>query len=503
MRSAMKILLPEAKQKKITFLSILTRCNCEIDELTEKLGMTRRTIHHYIRELNNDLATYFGVDKMINSTNYGLYSINPQYRDNIDEYYMRLKLNYLKEEPDFVLLSHLATEGFVITSQAAKILNVSPSYLSRIIKRNNERLAPYKVKIESKNKNLILAGPEIPVRMFLFYLISQSYQLIEWPFKAIDKNQILEQLYNKDEGKHKNYYSDEKQNQLCIIVALIKIRISKGFLLSPCTGDQKELLKFLLTKDSFVEVFRDNFKILKKMNSEVVECEILICNLMMRVLVGGFSTRENRLELGKKFMNEKFESTLFAKKLIRNLIRELNLHINQSQLYLFKFYITVLYLLQQLKGDVDELQELFEYEMIEKSMVDEQMMHKIEKVFKLVAAEFNVEYMVSNQSIYYLITKFLYELIQLSIVPRVHIYLQIVGDYIGEAFIYERLYSIYNKETIVITADYSEADLVICNTHNNSKENKKPTFYFNSIYDFQQWASLVELIWKMILAMTK
>lgn len=71
----MKILLPELKLKKITILSMLARRNYGIDELAGLLKMSRRTIHHYMQEINSDASDYLGVDKLITATNYGDYSI--------------------------------------------------------------------------------------------------------------------------------------------------------------------------------------------------------------------------------------------------------------------------------------------------------------------------------------------------------------------------------------------------------------------------------------------
>ncbi|EJE1659366.1 helix-turn-helix domain-containing protein, partial [Listeria monocytogenes] len=120
------------------------------------------------------------------------YKINAKYsnQEALDTFYC-LKLFYLKKSLSFELIVKLGTQGKTLLSDLIVELSVSASYLLRVIKKISILLQKFDFTINiDKFNRLTLSGDEKKIRTFLFTLLSDSFQNIEWPFKNISRIEI-------------------------------------------------------------------------------------------------------------------------------------------------------------------------------------------------------------------------------------------------------------------------------------------------------------------------
>lgn len=491
-------LLTNAKKCKISLLKLLSEKNMSTKEVGKKLDIPYRTIRGYVGNINKTMHDIFQIEEMIVKGKAGDLRLNPKYRKDFDDYYNRLKLIYLKDTHEFIILVKIAARGDLVITELCDELNFSISYLRQIIRSINDHLNEHNLRIKTKDNKIYLLGEEIRVRLFLFELVSLSYKAYEWPFDFITKEEIIEELSKKSLSQHIDSLSELKKSRVCIIIAITKVRIKEKHYLPELEIEKLEYMELFKNSDGIVTLLTEELK--SNYFPIIRKEEILLCNMMIRILVPGYSTRANRYKIGQHLMREDFGSTKFARHMTQVLDRRLQLNMSQVQRVWFVFYISVIHFYQELKGDgFDDIMQIFDFTILREKVHIDNRMQEIENILKYVAVENHQEFMIENKSTIYHVCLLICELVQTTLKSKLNIYLQMTNDIIAEIHLQERLSSIYNTETLEVTANYKRADLIISDEYDKPMNKNAEIFYMKSVNDNNEWLELLQHIWVMIL----
>ncbi|MCX4169268.1 MULTISPECIES: hypothetical protein [Enterococcus] len=93
----------------------------------------------------------------------------------------------------------------------------------------------------------------------------------------------------------------------------------------------------------------------------------------------------------------------------------------------------------------------------------------------------------------YLLVSLLHVLFISELKTEIKIYLRMSKDFMAGFFIERRLKGLFNENQIIITEDYSVADIVVTDTLERAICDKK-VFYLDSISNMDSWRKLLSLI---------
>ncbi|EAD3730168.1 hypothetical protein EHS75_15320, partial [Listeria monocytogenes] len=220
-------------------------------------------------------------------------------------------------------------------------LSVSASYLLRVIKKISILLQKFDFTINiDKFNRLTLSGDEKKIRTFLFTLLSDSFQNIEWPFKNISRIEIQKIMTAGSVSSLKQLEDSRKE----LLFAIIYTRVSSK--------------RYIKKPDPYIE---DIFNILSKTEntnippisanfigqSENQAIEILYYNFMVSVFISNTLSTSWKQNIGEQIYHKNHEVIKFCKGLINAIQEEkqVQLDIADKHIELYKFVLFYVLLL--------------------------------------------------------------------------------------------------------------------------------------------------------------
>ncbi|WP_242543343.1 helix-turn-helix domain-containing protein [Candidatus Enterococcus mangumiae] len=186
-------MLIDAKKKELLVLyTISQKSQCTLKELADELAIPKRTIKELIRKLNTTIEQQLNTSSFISSTHKGEITISDDYQEIKMMIYHKIKLLYLKESNRFnyLLLMVNYPKTYVPKKYLLEQLYISPSYLEKLTRQLNETLQDFEIEIVSSHGCYLFKGNELFIRLYLFFILSDAFQGLEWPFDKFKLSQL-------------------------------------------------------------------------------------------------------------------------------------------------------------------------------------------------------------------------------------------------------------------------------------------------------------------------
>ncbi|MBP2099971.1 helix-turn-helix domain-containing protein [Enterococcus rivorum] len=490
-----KKMLSTSKQKELLVLYSIIQKKQTLHSLSINLNIPKHTVKNYIQNLNYEIEQSFTSSIFIESNKKGEYWIPNKYSEKKILVFHELKLDHLKKSSYFQLLVLLTTNFQVSSKEVTEKLFITSSYLTRITKTLNKELVAYGFQITNSKTYLSLTGDEFSIRLFSFIFLNNSFQLLEWPFEQITKEELAPIL-----PKETIADSTIATNSVYFWFAIVHTRVQhQAFLPNPdiATADALNLIKenYHLLNDFNYHIFSD-------IEKSYLANESLYFIFASLFILSDIVPYQQMVHLGTLFSKQNFLASEFSKLLIDATKIKFNRTFTDETESLFIYFFTIMYLAFQLLNSKSHL--FFELYFPRVSYIvpkDNPKRANIEEFFDVFLNDFfqinleeEKEAFVFKEIFYTLI----YRLLLMGKKVEVFIYLRISKDITGNAYFKNKISQIFNPEVVLITDNIEEANLIVADTFEFSKTNKS-VFVLGSSKKYEQWVDLTQIIQKMIL----
>lgn len=236
-----------------------------INEIANYTGSTWKTISVLLLALRKDVEA-FSFDLVdTKEKKYFLESNKNIGSIYFDDYFLICGKNSLV----FTIVEELFYKEYINTIEFCNDRYISQATFSRGKKKLRDILIKSNLKLPTYVKKGIV-GNEYKIRLFYFYFFYSFYNSIEWPFEKSAMNDIYNNFYSKFE-KIVGPISNTNKRKLCIIVYIIKKRMSQGNFVSKGTISFDEIKEYPLIYKLFSsyfekKIFLDEDKIKKEVD---------------------------------------------------------------------------------------------------------------------------------------------------------------------------------------------------------------------------------------------
>lgn len=490
-------MLPISKQKELLVLYSIIQKKQTLPSLSTDLNIPKHTIKKYIQNLNYELGQSFPTSIFIQSNKKGEYWITSTFSENKVAIFHQLKLKHLKMSPYFQLLVLLTTNFRVPSRQITEKLFISSSYLTRIVNTLNSELAEYEIQITKSKSYFSLTGNELAIRLFSFLFLSNSFQLLEWPFKQISKEE-LKQIIPKESLTH----STVVLNTVYFWFAVVKTRIRHQIFLDEQYGNIADILK--IVQENCTSIRGLNYQSLGNIEQSYIESENLYFIFSSLFILSDAVPYEQMINLGTLFSQQDTPAPNFAKQLIDAIKMNFKITFTEEIEILFIYFFTITYIASQLLNSKSHLFLELIFPRVTYLIPEDNLRRKDIQVFwddflttfiQMNPTE-NKETFASQEIFYTLI----YRLLLMGRKIQIFVYLRISKDITGNAYFKNKLSYIFNPEVVVITSDIDKAELIISDKFETPKKDKNVNiFVLGSPKKHEQWIDLTHIIQQMII----
>ena len=490
-------ILSKSQHNELSTLHHIHRGDTSIEALSKQLSIPKNTIKSYIYRLNDAFCFYLGLPDYLQASYHGVISIQDNYKKNSSHYFNQIKLKYLKQSHEFNILVSLATCPTTNMHSLTEKLVLSRSYVARLIKKFNKKSQLFGFEIVEYNESLHFKGNEVAIRLYLYLLLSDSFQVIEWPFENL-KPEKLQYLLPITHQKSNTHISQTKKTFILMLVSILQNRLKQNQILPIPSKNVTDI--FTLIQQNFDVTTEFPMIVFDEANIENQTNEKYYFNFFIRIFVPDTIPAIENIQLGEVFAHSNLKVTNFALELTERIEQTLSFSFSKTDKYLFVYYLTVLCTFYQIFGDscTDFLYLRFQPKQIES---DKNEMYKlIESVFHEVCSTFFTSLILPSlgDPVDSYFSQTIYHLVDMSLNAKIMIYIQLSQEFTAEAFVTKKLKTFFNSDYISITNDFSKADLLITDTAELLKE-QIVTYHMNSLVDPNQWSGLLSLINKLIL----
>lgn len=472
-------------QKLVIFYELYSR-EIHYSEIEERLGDSKRGVRRAVESLTLDIEE-FNVEKNITlqilSNKEKLFFSSPI---NDDEY-INLK-NFLQEKYLQTsglynsLLYVLERRKFSLIS-LTNFLSYSESYVYKLMKKINKFFEMINLGIKiSKGieSKYIIEGDEGTIRMLHYFLINIALTENTWKFRTIDEKQI--NLINSAvKSERTDYLSPSNIKRVYIMIAIHEIAIKGGNRIQALPDSLRDIGR-IMNKEREISTYINNQHQRKLGNADYLQNEIVRLAFILNYFSQELRTKQEKICIGKELFDNKKNSIVNpCIKLLEDLMKSYNFEkdLYYSLLYSLCNRLVVIHYLGVFKF-LTLNDSPIKFENIEKNV-----QNLIEKHLKDYKEEASFPYICQS------FKQLLLSYIKLSKDSALNIYIEIQNRPEYKVILENELKLNYNNKILKIVEDFSEADVVVADTHiqTNSK-----FFYFRDIYDQESWLSLTKFI---------
>lgn len=477
-------MLPNYLKRELSILFfVINKKQTTTDEISQSLTFSKRVVKENLFIINKHFTEYLSIENFILSKKTGLITVRPELQTNAVSYAYHLKLFLLKNNVLFNYCVLLVTSEAIEKKQILEKLFISPSYLHKLTQRLNHFFEPFDFKVNRTNHLYSLEGNEMNIRLFTYLFLQDSFQDFEWPFPTISieslhdnaPKELLEEAFKRPHTKNRT---------VDIISAILQIRISKNHYVHQ--SKSIDIQTFLtLVQDAFdiTVPFQKGYSSPIPENDKKVEIQYL--NVLSHIFISDIIPKKEKIKLGKLFFEHNHSFCTLSKEILLSSIHIESFTVSKEHQYLCMYYLTFLNAFYFLVGHaVHHIISLF---------IPSPTFHLHIQSHYLKEITDKITPIVDNADHRTLIATALYTLFSSKRSAQIKIYLQMIKDFTASYFIENRLLSLYNPSSVIITDDYSLADIIVTDTLERGDPSKK-VFYLDSVNNKESWQELMHLI---------
>lgn len=463
--------------------------------LMEKANLSRSKLKRLIQELNDDLEIAFDGEMTIKQNNQFKYYFDSTFPASY--IFHQMKLYYIEQSLHFQLIFFIAVEEKQWTNdELCEHFAVSLPYLYQLIRESNDLIKDFGIKLERKSDTeIILAGPEYRIRLFLFIAVLFSYHGFSAPIRC--KNEEIE-----DRIWELPRTSSEKE-LISFVYAIAEMRMSQGHFINRMPKQVSEILHLFEVpphikelNQLFISPYSDDPGIIQK--------EIFVIRMFIRMFVYSLETKERKIKIGKQAVLLDNSLSLFCEQLLGKLLVDYDIDFGNDIFFELMYYALLsIVFLEYFKVDLDTVLSLTN---LVKEMDEDYFspihLKPVEEFYQKFIDHFprTLEFLEDEKSFIKFISTRLYLFLNISKNETFKVYIHYSRNLLGEMMLEKKLTQIYTNETLKITRNPEEADLIISDCIERPDEQLEDAAYF-FFYDLENrklWEKLFLFIQKQI-----
>jgi hypothetical protein len=478
----MDLMLKNKEQNELHIFYLLLHKDFLTKDLAKKFSISERTLKTYIFSLNTDIETLLGVKNSIQTDQAG----NIHIHEKQLAWFYQLKLYYLKNSLYFQILKLLSVNYSLTRIEMLDELIVSQSYLLRLVRKINFDLKPLKISIEYVDDSFFFAGNEYMIRLFIYKLLTDSYQKLEWPFTSIDRALLEKQLHLELASQ-----TETKKNLVYFIFAIMKIRLPHQEITTlkqdPAIMD---LFSYFSNNIDLVNHFQLNhippFDQLEKNPLEKI-----YFNFFCRIYISDLLPLHAKSALGKELVVSNNYFSNLACQLTNYLSIKLNLEITNSKFPYFIYYLTLFfsYYLSMDSRTAALESFVFNVDKYDNFHTDPLFLNVKTHLRNFIAmnkldshiGEYEINEMCNLLS----------TLFRCASNKKFYIYVQITKSFSNKIQIYNVIQKIYNKDFIELTNEIGLANIIISDSLEDSNTGI-PVIFMSSLNNAKDWFKILD-----------
>lgn len=457
--------------------------------MEELLKTPSTTTSRMVATLRDDLKTVFADQIQINEKNQFFYL---QKKSDISrtEAANKLYYHYLSDSLDYQIFKHIIFENHIHILKLCAEINISQSYCYSKIKKINNYLKTFQLKIISEAFNISIEGPETHIIFFIFLIHDMIHNMENQPWDNHEKklalttdNLTYEQI-NRIPVTHLDTFSSFIETYEQRKKYLNNIVIKRP--------DVVEIFRLVISKNNF---FASHYE-----SATNNEDAILFYNLFMRSIIPNIDSFEQRVAIGKAF------SSLTKNVIVDNSIATTNDIVDTffsevishhddryyEMIYLVSLYTSYIDILgldfkTRVKQPIkDHILDFVQHQPAPLEVQITDLVRLSNQVYPNWKKETKKDYVR-------IISKVLYSMVYSYQQPTYNIMIDTFCFLLGEYSIQKQIMSYFSTNHINFVEDYSQVDLLITD-RSVSYGNQTPVFFLYDIHCTTSWENLLTTI---------
>jgi len=499
------LLLPSNKSTKINLLYLFyNQQNLNIEEISNTLNCSKRTVSRYINELNTEIFELMDISNLIIKDSSKTCYLNHLFREQLPRIYGEINYLYLKDSTSFNIILLILSNGSISIDEVCDSLYISKSHAYHLIQELNILIMNFGIKIgQNADKKLVFIGNEINIRVFLYSIFISGIPNSIWLF-PIPKERIYEKTRKIINGHDISEYSF---HNLLILCSILHCRLSNGFSLSLSfvTPLIKDLEKFQIDSLCFEDYF-SNYSL----SSKMIVNEELMFTVFIQILFNDIVSPEKIIQVAETIVQTNSEKIIFLNSLIEQCKIEFSLELSLDQSYQFIYYYSLFLMLSVILGQLDLIGLLSKDVFWEREMLSLDSYRYSKKKIKKVLDGIEEIYISRVQNVkekklqselmktfnihhFSRLTYILFTAVKTKVV---FIHLHFTKDYFTGKFVKDKLIHVFQNNIIEFTEDVNNASLII--TDNTQVVSDKSNIIFiDNILNSEQLSILLASISKI------
>ena len=482
-------MLQPNQQTDLQVLYYLSKRKYSVQKLATLLAITPRKLRQRVASINEILSVTEHLTDVLNISESGIIRLNPQLKARGLLVFYHFKLDLLKRDYEFRILSMLTTRERTTPAQLCQALFISKSYLYRLIKTVNANLLSLNIHIKITNNAVSLEGDEIMVRILAFMMNTDAFQSLEWPYVGFSEQDVMTSLPSELDTPLA-HMSVTKRTFLSHLFAIIATRLNGGHRIH-LRGDAhlRELLELIISNYDVTHNFNPSH--FKDAPADEVYAERLYLNLLSRIYLSDFYSEANKIALGKTFRNSDIYFTNLARNLTDSLTANLHLKFSEKVEDVLTYFITIgLAYYHLLGGQTGKLNDYIFMIKDNRAAAPSPKTEEIAAVLHDFIHDNHLSILASADA-EFIATNFITTVLAITVTPKVNVYLQSVRDYTAYTLLATMIRRVFNEENVEITTDIAQADLIITDSFEAGCP-QADVYFFDDLQ--QHWPGILQAI---------
>lgn len=391
---------------------------------------------------------------------------------------------------DYQIFKYIIFENNTHILKLCTDINISQSYCYSKIKKINTYLKTFQLKIVSESFNVSIEGPETHIIFFIFLIHDMIHNMENQPWDnhekkiSLVKDSVTYEQIDRIPVTHLDTFSSFMETYEQRKKYLDNIKIKRE--------DIRSIYRLVIAENDF---FAINYQA-----ATTNDDAVLFYNLFMRSIIPNIDSYEQRVSIGKNFINLKNNTIVdnaiaTVNKIVDAIFSKVISHEDDR-------YFEMIYLLSLYTAYIDILGVDF------KSRVKQPIRDHILDFVQHQAAplELQITDLVTQSNQIYpnwgkktkddyvnIISKVLYSMVYSYQQPTYNIMIDTFCFLLGEYSIQKQIMSYFSTNHINFVEDYSQVDLLITD-RSVSYGNQTPVFFMYDIHCTASWENLLTTI---------
>lgn len=456
--------------------------NIDISTLMTEFSLSRSSVKRHVEQLNSILIKLNLEAKIVQDEKY-YYCISNKSLIEEKNLFHHVQLFLLENSPTFNLLQLLFNSPSMPKYDYFEKLNISETTFYKLVKHLNEFLNLFSVKIAKRQEHFLLVGDEHHIRFLICAVFNEVYQNIKWPFQ----NKAVPQL--------KYYHSLNYSIQLAekapsirirnkILLTTLNIRTQNEFYTSAFDPLISNIMNIYINNN-----YNFNVNSFTYADTRYEDSELLFSEILLRIFDYSIDDEQSKITIGEQLQKVNNSLVSMCTELLQNFIYKFDILIDEDthsklMYYIVFHHVVILYFNFDLSS-ILKINTLYKEPLIDRaddaikdvSTFYSQFIHKHNfPAFKTTETKKSV-------------SELLYFILQISYKKTLNVYVHYMKDSIGTLLIATKINTIFNSSSITIVENISNADIIISDCIETSKNNSE-YFFFDDIQNKKLWQEL-------------